>query len=102
MNDVQDVERWRAIAASDEFQTLVRERRRATVRLGGVSMGWFALFLILLVYAKDFMNGAVVADELTVAYVMGLSQFALTYVVIRAYSKLGDGRFAELQEKAIA
>lgn len=94
--------RWRAIAESDDFTTLMRERRRLTSVLMAVSLGWFAIFLLLATFAKDFMGGAVFAEELTVAYVLGLSQFVLTFVVIRIYAKRADGRFAELEQRVAA
>lgn len=93
---------WRAIAQSEDFGRLLRERRRTALGLGVLGLGWWALFMLLVAFAPGLMGRTVVADELTLAYLLGLTQVPMTWLVIWCYTKRADGRFDELERLAAA
>jgi uncharacterized membrane protein (DUF485 family) len=90
---------WELIAQTDDFKTLVRERGRFTATLAALGMGWFVLFILLAGYAKDFMAGEI-ADGLTVAFLLGLSQMFVLWAVIWTYNNRSNSRFMALQQRA--
>jgi uncharacterized membrane protein (DUF485 family) len=93
---------WRAIAQSQEFERLVRERRRTAVGLGVLGLGWWALFILAVAFAPDILATAVGTDGLTLAYLLGLTQVPMTFAVLWLYVKRADGRLDQLERTAIA
>ena len=90
---------WELIADTDDFKTLVRERARVTVTLAVLGMGWFILFILLSALAEGFMAEQI-ADGLTVAFVLGVSQMLVLWAIIWTYNKRSNTRFMALQERA--
>lgn len=88
------------VSSSSSFAELTERRSRFVRRaLAGASL-WFGAFLILTSYAHDFM-GQFVAPGVTVAYVLGLSQFALVWIVTAAYLRASTRVFVPLEKKAL-
>ena len=102
-HDVMDAEpephQWELIANTDDFKTLVRERGRVTVTLAVLGLGWFTLFILLSAVAQDFM-ATEIADGLTVAFVLGVSQILVLWAIIWTYNNRSNTRFMGLQERA--
>ncbi len=88
------------VASSTYFAELI-ERRSRFVRLALAGAGlWFGAFLMLTAYAHDFM-GQFVAPGVTVAYLLGLSQFALVWIVTAAYLRASTRVFVPLEKRAL-
>ena len=88
------------VASSSYFAELT-ERRSRFVRLALAGAGlWFGAFLMLTAYAHDFM-GYLVAPGVTVAYVLGLSQFVLVWIVTAAYLRASTRVFVPLEKEAL-
>ncbi|WP_051182016.1 DUF485 domain-containing protein [Nocardia vinacea] len=88
------------VAASPYFAELSARRSRfVRLTLTAASL-WFGSFVVLTAYAHEFM-GYFVAPGLTVAYVLGLSQFALVWIVTGAYLRASTRVFLPLEEQAL-
>ena len=92
---------WEAIERSDEFQELVRRKRRYVIPRVVFFLVWYMAFVLLAGYAEDFMNERVY-EGLTVGYVLALSQFVMVWVLAVTYVRKADRDFDPLQEKAVA
>jgi uncharacterized membrane protein (DUF485 family) len=92
---------WRAIAHSDAFATLVRERRRTALRLGALGLGWWALFMLAVAFAPSLLATTVGSDDLTLAYLLGLTQVPMTFLVIWLYTTRADGRLTRLERAVL-
>ncbi|KXX56685.1 MULTISPECIES: DUF485 domain-containing protein [Rhodococcus] len=88
------------VASSTYFAELIERRSRfVRLALAGASL-WFGAFLMLTAYAHDFM-GHLVAPGVTVAYLLGLSQFALVWIVTAAYLRASTRVFVPLEKQAL-
>jgi uncharacterized membrane protein (DUF485 family) len=91
---------WGRIARSAAFQTLTTARRRFVVPAAIASLGWFLAFILLCGLAQDFMAESVY-QGLTVAYVLGLSQIVMVWVVSWLYLRVSDRRLDALARDAL-
>lgn len=87
---------YRAVAHSPGFKTLVARRRAFVTAALGLAVAWFGSFLLLTCYAHGFMQ-TVIAPGLTVAYVLGLSQFVLVWCLTGAYLRSSQRVFDPMQ-----
>ncbi len=92
---------WEAIEHSDEFQELVRRKRRYVIPRVIFFLVWYIAFILLAGYAEDFMNERVY-EGLTVGYVLALTQFVMVWWLAVSYVRKADRDFDPLQEKAVA
>lgn len=92
---------YAAIAASPQLVELAARRRRFVTVALLASSAWFGGFLLLTAYAHDFMS-TMLAPGLSVAYVLGFSQFVLVWVVTAAYLRASTRVFAPLQARILA
>ena len=92
---------WEAIERSEEFQELVRRKRRYVIPRVVFFLVWYMAFVLLAGYAEDFMNERVY-EGLTLGYVLALSQFVMVWVLAVTYVRKADRDFDPLQEKAVA
>jgi uncharacterized membrane protein (DUF485 family) len=92
---------WEAIERSDEFQELIRRKRRYVLPRVVFFLSWYLGFVLLAGYAEDFMNERVY-EGLTVGYVLALTQFLMVWVLAVTYVRKADRDFDPLEEKAVA
>jgi uncharacterized membrane protein (DUF485 family) len=92
---------WEAIERSEEFQELVRRKRRYVVPRVIFFLTWYLGFILLAGYAEDFMNERVY-EGLTVGYVLALSQFVMVWWLAAAYIRKADREFEPLEEAAVS
>jgi uncharacterized membrane protein (DUF485 family) len=90
---------WMAAERSEEFQQLVRKRRRFVVPATVFFLAWYFGFIVLAGYAPDFM-GESVYEGLTVGYVLALTQFIMVWFLGWLYLKKADRDFDPLAERA--
>jgi len=91
---------WERAARTPELRELVERRRRFVVSAAGVALVWTFGFVLLASYAQDFM-ATVIVDGLTVAYVLGLSVFAMTWTLIWLYLRISRNELDPLERRAI-
>lgn len=92
---------YKVIAQSAGFQNLVARRRTFVTAALGLAAAWFGSFLLLTCFAHGFMQ-TVIIPGLTVAYVLGLSQFVLVWSITAAYLSSSKRVFDPLQAAVVA
>ena len=90
---------WEAAERSEEFQELVRRRRRFVLPATAFFLTWYFGFIILAGYAPDFM-GESVYEGLTVGYCLALTQFLMVWGLGWLYLRKADREFDPLAERA--
>jgi uncharacterized membrane protein (DUF485 family) len=76
---------------SEEFGALRRALRGFVFPMTVAFFLWYALYVILSAYARDFM-GTKIVGNINVALVFGLLQFVSTFVIAWLYARYADRR----------
>ena len=92
---------WEAAERSDEFQQLVRRRRRFVLPATAFFLTWYFGFIVLAGYAPDFM-GESVYQGLTVGYCYALTQFLMVFVLGIWYLRKSEKEFDPLADAVVA
>ena len=92
---------WLAVERSQEFQELVRERRRFLVPATIVFLVGAIGYLLLAAFVPSVMDWQVV-DGLPFAWLAAISQVLLTWVLTWAYLRKADHDFEPLEQRAAA
>jgi uncharacterized membrane protein (DUF485 family) len=74
------------LAARPEFARLRHLYRRFIIPATAVFMAWYALYVLMSMFATDFMNTRLFG-HVNVALVFGLLQFVSTFVIAWLYSR---------------
>jgi uncharacterized membrane protein (DUF485 family) len=80
------------VADSPEFAALRRTFRRFVFPMSALFLGWYLLYVLLSIYATDFMSTKVVGN-IHLGLVIGLLQFVSTFVITTVYARWADRRF---------
>ena len=83
-------ERYLAVQRSDEFVGLRRALRSFVFPMTVAFFLWYALYVILSAYARDFMGTKLFGSNINVALVFGLLQFVSTFLIAWLYSRYAD------------
>lgn len=87
---------------AEEFQELRRRFRRFVIPATVAFMSWYLLYVVMSMWATDFMNTEVVGN-VNVAIVFGLLQFASTFLIAILYgrfmNKNADPLARELEQR---
>ena len=67
-----------------EFQELRSRLRRFVFPMTAFFLAWYTLYVLLAVYAHDFMSREV-WGHITIGLIMGLGQFLTTFVIAALY-----------------
>lgn len=78
-----------AVQASPEFQDLRRRLRRFVFPMTGVFLIWYATYVLLGVFATDFMATRVWGN-INVGLLLGLAQFVTTFVITGLYVRFAS------------
>jgi uncharacterized membrane protein (DUF485 family) len=89
-----------AAAQSQEFQELIRKRRRFVVPATVFFLAWYFGFIVLSGYAEDFMGETFITDGLTVGYALALTQFVMVWGLTWLYLRKSDREFDPLARRA--
>jgi uncharacterized membrane protein (DUF485 family) len=90
---------WIAAERSPEFRELISKRRAFVVPATIFFLAWFFGFILLTAYAPDFMGESITGD-LTVGYLLALTQFIMVWVLTAWYLRISDRTFDGLAAKA--
>lgn len=74
------------LAEKEEFSQLRHLYRRFIIPATAIFMGWYALYVVMSMYASDFMNH-VLFSNINVALIFGLLQFISTFGIAFLYSQ---------------
>lgn len=87
-----------AVQESAEFGGLRRALRNFVFPMTAAFFLWYALYVILSAYARDFM-GTKVVGNINIALVFGLLQFVSTFLIAWLYSRHADRRLDPVAER---
>jgi uncharacterized membrane protein (DUF485 family) len=90
---------WLAAERSPEFRELIKKKRAFVLPATLFYLAWFFGFILLAGYAPDFMGESVI-DDLTVGYVLALTQFIMVWGLTAWYLKVADRVFDPLAKRA--
>jgi uncharacterized membrane protein (DUF485 family) len=90
---------YEALERSDEFQKLVRAKRRWVVPATAFFLIWYTAFVLLAGYAEEFMGRQFIWDGVTVGYALALTQFLMVWVLAGWYLRKANRDFDPLEER---
>jgi uncharacterized membrane protein (DUF485 family) len=90
---------YEALERSDEFQKLVRAKRRWVVPATAFFLIWYTAFILLAGYAEDFMGREFLFDGVTVGYALALTQFLMVWVLAGWYLRKANRDFDPLEAR---
>ncbi|RKN46251.1 DUF485 domain-containing protein [Micromonospora endolithica] len=91
-------DRYIAVQRSDEFAGLRRALRGFIFPMTVAFFLWYALYVILSAYARDFM-GTKLVGNINVALVFGLLQFVSTFLIAWLYSRYADRKIDPIADR---
>jgi len=77
---------YEQLAATDDFKELRTSYRSFAIPWTIAFLAWYLLYVFLCMWATDFMDARIVGN-INVALVLGLSQFASTFLIAWLYSR---------------
>lgn len=80
-----------AVAQTHEFDSLRRTLRGFVFPMTAAFFLWYALYVVLSAYARDFM-GTKVVGNINVALIFGLLQFVSTFLIAWLYARFASRR----------
>ena len=90
--------RYVSAANTPEFAELRRALRRFVFPVSAAFLVWYALYVLLSAYARDFMSTKVVG-HVNIALIFGLLQFVSTFLIAWAYARHADRQLDPLSDK---
>lgn len=94
---VPDNSRYVVVAGGAEFEALRRAFRRFVFPMTAAFLIWYALYVLLSAYARNFMSTKVVG-HINVALIFGLLQFVSTFLIAWAYARYADRKLDPLAD----
>ena len=92
-----DENRYVEVARTPEFDALRRALRRFVFPVSIAFLLWYALYVLLSAYARDFMSTKVVG-HINIALIFGLLQFVSTFLIAWLYVRYADRRIDPLAD----
>jgi uncharacterized membrane protein (DUF485 family) len=90
--------RYVAVAQSAEFGRLRKVLRGYIFPMTAVFFGWYALYVVLSAFARDFMSTKIVGN-INVALVFGVLQFVTTFLIAWLYARWASRRLDPLVDE---
>ncbi|MEW2377294.1 DUF485 domain-containing protein [Micromonospora sp. NPDC047812] len=92
-------DRYLAVQRSDEFAGLRRTLRGFIFPMTVAFFLWYALYVILSAYARDFMGTKLFGSNINVALVFGLLQFVSTFLIAWLYARFADRKIDPVADR---
>jgi uncharacterized membrane protein (DUF485 family) len=96
--DTTPAEKYLEVQRSDEFVGLRRRLRNFIFPVTIAFFLWYALYVLLSAYARDFMSVKLFGN-INVALVLGLLQFISTFVIAWYYSRFASREIDPIADK---
>jgi uncharacterized membrane protein (DUF485 family) len=87
-----------AVQQSAEFAGLRRALRNFVFPMTAAFFLWYALYVLLSAYARDFMDTKVVG-HINIALVFGLLQFVSTFLIAWLYARYADRQIDPIADR---
>ncbi|MFI2661952.1 DUF485 domain-containing protein [Micromonospora carbonacea] len=92
-------DRYLAVQRSDEFAGLRRALRGFIFPMTVAFFLWYALYVILSAYARDFMGTRLFGSNINIALIFGLLQFVSTFLIAWLYSRFADRKIDPIADR---
>ncbi|GIF69810.1 clumping factor B [Asanoa ishikariensis] len=92
-------DRYLAVQRSPEFAQLRKALRGFVFPMTVAFFVWYALYVILSAYARDFMSIRIGDSHINVALIFGLLQFVTTFLIAWLYARYASRRVDPLADK---
>ncbi|MGC4855712.1 DUF485 domain-containing protein [Micromonospora sp. DT4] len=92
-------DKYLAVQQSDEFAGLRRALRGFVFPMTVAFFLWYALYVILCAYARDFTSTKLFGSNINIALVFGLLQFVSTFVIAWLYSRYADRKIDPVADR---
>jgi uncharacterized membrane protein (DUF485 family) len=89
---------WAETQASPEFQDLKRKFRGFAFPLTVAFLAWYFLYVILTAFAREWIATPVIGN-INIALVLGLLQFASTFLIMWLYERHSSKNLDAASEK---
>lgn len=86
------------LSARPEFAELRHRYRRFIIPATAAFLAWYALYVLMSMYAGDFMSKQIVGN-INVALVFGLLQFVTTFLIAWLYSRYSNANLDPLARR---
>lgn len=90
------------IGRSEDFQILRKRFRSFAFPMTAVFMVWYFVYVLLSMYAKDFMASTPWGGDVNIGHMMGLLQFVTTFAITALYIRHANTKLDPLVEKVCA
>jgi uncharacterized membrane protein (DUF485 family) len=87
MSSSNDEKVWVETQASPEFQALKRSFRRFAFPLTLAFLAWYLTYVALTAFARDFVATKIGDTNYNLAFVLGILQFASTFIIMWLYER---------------
>jgi uncharacterized membrane protein (DUF485 family) len=91
-------DKYLEVQQSAEFATLRKALRSFVFPMTAAFFLWYALYVLLSAYARDFMAIKLVGN-INIALVLGLLQFVSTFVIAWLYARYADKNIDPIADK---
>jgi uncharacterized membrane protein (DUF485 family) len=92
-------DRYLAMQRSPEFGNLRKSFRGFVFPMTVAFFVWYALYVILSAYARDFMSIRIGSSHINVALIFGLLQFVSTFLIAWLYSRYASRKVDPLADR---
>ncbi|MEY4262747.1 MAG: hypothetical protein RLY88_455 [Actinomycetota bacterium] len=89
---------WAETQASPEFQELKRKFRGFAFPLTVAFLVWYFLYVALTAYAREWVSTPVLGN-INIAFILGVLQFASTFIIMWLYERHSTKNLDERSEK---
>jgi uncharacterized membrane protein (DUF485 family) len=91
-------ETYLEIQKSEEFAELKHRFRRFVFPMTALFLAWYFLYVLLSTYAPEFMSRKVWGN-INIGLLLGLGQFASTFIITMIYARWADREFDPRAER---
>ena len=91
-----------ALQSTSEFQALRKKFRGFVFPMTAFFLAWYFLYVLLSMFAPDFMGQEVGAPGITVGLLFGLGQFVTTFAITIIYARWANRELDPMAEAAAA
>ena len=96
----QTEDAYLALQSTSEFQALRNKFRGFVFPMTAFFLAWYFLYVLMSMFAPEFMGSQVGAPGITVGLLFGLGQFVTTFAITIIYARWANRELDPLAEAA--
>ena len=98
----QTEDAYLALQSTSEFQALRKKFRGFVFPMTAFFLAWYFLYVLMSMFAPEFMGTQVGAPGITVGLLFGLGQFVTTFAITIIYARWANRELDPMAEAASA